>query len=192
MESYPVNKIFRDVNLSQKEKDIIKKNIKERFVQKGDIILTKGQSAPYLYFVSSGCLRTFFIDSSGKDHTLQFAVNDWWITDYTAFLVDGNAMLNIECIKDAILYEVSKENLELLYKRVPKIERFFRIKFERSLISFQKRLLSYMVQSAKERYIKFIDAYSTINKSIKNYHVASYLGITPESLSRIKKDLTTE
>ncbi|WP_271782384.1 Crp/Fnr family transcriptional regulator [Aquimarina algiphila] len=158
---------------------------------KGEIVLKAGERVTDQYYVYDGCLRTFFIDKAGKEHTIQFAIQDWWISDYIAFFIGEKAVLNIECIQNAILYKISKKNIEKTYDRIPKVERFFRKKMEKSFASFQKRILANLAQSAKERYVNFISTYPNIEQHIKNYHIASYLGITTESLSRIRKELTT-
>jgi len=98
--------------------------------------------------------------------------------------------MTIECIQDANLYEISKKDIDILFLKVPKLETFFRKKMEKAFSSFQKRILSSLSQSAKERYVTFIRTYPNIEKTVKNYHIASYLGITTESLSRIRKELT--
>ncbi|WP_298731642.1 Crp/Fnr family transcriptional regulator [uncultured Chitinophaga sp.] len=159
-------------------------------VPKGRIILSAGQFVPYQYHVYSGCLRTYFIDSSGKEHTIQFAVNDWWISDYTAFFSGERAMFNIDCIHDAVIYRLSKKSMEELYLEVPLIETFFRIKMERFFSTYQKRILSDLAMPAKDKYLIFLQTYPQIERTIKNYHLASYLGITTESLSRIRKELS--
>ncbi|NUY81484.1 Crp/Fnr family transcriptional regulator [Flavobacterium sp. MAH-1] len=192
MQPCNIQDIFKGVALSLKETEILRDNFQKLSIGKGHIILREGQPASYQYYVCSGCLRAFYVDASGKEHTLQFAVNDWWISDYTAFLVNGRAILNIECLQDAIVYRLSKDNLEELYRSVPSVESFFRLIFERYLISFQERVLANLAQSATERYLTFISTYPDIQKNVKNYHVASYLGITSESLSRIKKDLAID
>ncbi|WP_282088208.1 Crp/Fnr family transcriptional regulator [Aquimarina algiphila] len=158
---------------------------------KGEIVLKAGERVTDQYYVYDGCLRTFFIDKAGKEHTIQFAIQDWWISDYIAFFTGEKAVLNIECIQNAVLYKISKKNIEKTYDRIPKVERFFRKKMEKSFASFQKRILANLAQSAKERYVNFISTYPNIEQHIKNYHIASYLGITTESLSRIRKELTT-
>jgi len=179
--------MFHGINLTQQEIDIIAHHIKRIAVQKGCIILSEGQPAPNLYFVYSGCLRTYFLDNESKEYTIQFAVDDWWITDYMAFVANESAMLNIECLQDTIIYQLPKKSLEGMYTQIPQIEKFYRDRVETTLVSFQKRLISTMVQSAQERYMMFTHTYPNINKLIKNYHIASYLGITPQSLSRVKK-----
>lgn len=187
MENPVVQGIFKDVNLSDAEADLVAAKLKKLTIPKGRIILSAGEPVPYQYYVSSGCLRTYFLDNSGKEHTIQFAVKDWWISDYTAFFTGGHSILYIECIQDAEIYQLSKESMEKLYKEVQVIETFFRIKMERFFASFQKRILSDLAMSAKDKYDKFLTTYPQIEQSIKNYHLASYLGITTESLSRIRK-----
>lgn len=142
------------------------------------------------YYVSNGCLRTFFIDKSGKEHTLQFAINDWWISDYTAFFTTSKAVMYIETIQEATVYKISKKSMEDLFVEIRQIETFFRKKMEGAFASFQKRILASLAESAKERYISFISTYPNIEQNVKNYHIASYLGITTESLSRIRKEIS--
>jgi CRP-like cAMP-binding protein len=125
-----------------------------------------------------------------KEHTLQFAIKDWWISDYTAFFTSTKALIIIECIQDAVIYKISQENMESLYVEIPQLETFFRKKMEKSFDAFQHRILSSLSQSAKDRYISFISTYPNIEQSVKNYHIASYLGITTESLSRIRKEMS--
>ena len=190
MEKSFVKGIFRNVDLTEAQAELLSGKLNEMAVPKGRLILTAGQSVPNQYYVHSGCLRTYFLDSSGKEHTIQFAVSDWWISDYTAFFTGELSILHIECIQDAVIYQISRDDMEKLYHEVPSIETFFRIKMERFFASFQKRILSDLAMSAKEKYTVFLQTYPKIEQSIKNYHLASYLGITTESLSRIRKEFS--
>lgn len=190
MQSSIITEIFKGVNFTEAEAIIVSDKLKELHPQKGETLLSAGQIVPYQYYVRSGCLRTYYLDESGKEHTIQFAVNDWWISDYTAFFTGGRSMLYIECIQQAAIFQLSKESMEQLYVEVPAIETFFRIKMERFFASFQKRILSDLAMSAKDKYERFIKTYPQIEQTIKNYHLASYLGITTESLSRIRKELS--
>ena len=190
MENTVVKLIFKDANLTDAAADVVAAKLKKIAVPKGKIILSAGQFVPYQYYVYSGCLRTYFLDHSGKEHTIQFAVSDWWISDYTAFFTGGQSILYIECIQEAEIYQISKESMEKLYHEVPAIETFFRVKMERFFASFQKRILSDLAMSAKDKYNRFIKTYPLIEQTIKNYHLASYLGITTESLSRIRKEIS--
>ncbi|MHB0756353.1 Crp/Fnr family transcriptional regulator [Polaribacter sp. M15] len=181
--------IFKGISFSEKEIAFINSKFTRLALKKGDVLLTPNTYVKNQYYVCSGCLRSYFINASGKDHTTQFAINDWWISDYTAFFSSDKAVMNIECLQDAVVYQFSRENMHHLCENMPKVEIFFRKKMEKAFASFQKRILDYLSQPAKERYLKFINTYPQIAKSIKNYHIASYLGITTESLSRIRKSI---
>jgi len=179
--------IFKGISFSEKEKASINSKFKKIELKKGDILLTPNTFANNQYYVFSGCLRSYFINAAGKDHTTQFAIKDWWISDYTAFFTSEKAVMNIECLQDAIIYKFSRKDMNQLCEEIPNIEIFFRKKMEGAFASFQKRILDYLSLPAKERYLKFITTYPEIAKYIRNYHIASYLGITTESLSRIRK-----
>lgn len=184
-----IHNIFSNAELSEEQLAIIENRLKYVSVDKGELLLRESQPVPNQYYVLKGCLRTYHIDNTGKEHTIQFAINDWWISDYTAFFTGGVSSLNIECIQDAELVVLSRESMEKLYTEVPAVETYFRIKMERFFASFQKRILSNLSSTAKERYIGFINTYPNIEALVKNYHIASYLGITTESLSRIRKEM---
>lgn len=179
--------IFKDISFSEKEVAFIDSKFKKMHLKKGDLLLTPDTFANNQYYVYSGCLRSYFINAAGKDHTTQFAIKDWWISDYTAFFTTEKAVMNIECLQDAVVYKFSRENMNHLCEEMPKVEIFFRKKMEKAFASFQRRILEYLSEPAKQRYLKFITTYPEISKSIRNYHIASYLGITTESLSRIRK-----
>ncbi len=144
------------------------------------------------YFVSSGCLRTYFITTSAKEHTIQFAIKNWWISDYTAYFTNTKSIMSIECIQDATVYKISRKDIEELYLEIPRLETYIRKKLESAFAGFQKRILSNLSQSAKERYVSFKETYPNIEQSVKNYHIASYLGITTESLSRIRREIVQQ
>ena len=152
-------------------------------------MLNAGDVVNEQYYIQSGCLRSYQIDPHGKEHTVQFGIKDWWISDYTAFFTSEKSIMTIEVIQDATLYRITDKDKEFLYKEIPKIDRFFRIKLERAFATFQKRILASLSQTAAERYLNFIKTHPNIEKNIKNYHIASYLGVTTESLSRIRKEL---
>lgn len=185
-----VSHIFKDLNLSPDDLALINAEFTELSYQKGDIILDAGSTVIYQYYVQSGCLRTFLVDEKGKEHTVQFGVADWWISDYTAYFTSGKSIMNIECLQDATLYRMSRLTMEALYRDIPELETFFRKKMEGAFATLQQRILSNLAASAEERYLSFLAAYPEIERSVKNYHIASYLGITTESLSRVRRGIT--
>jgi|TARA_B110000091_G_scaffold157759_1_gene168111 CRP-like cAMP-binding protein len=190
IENSIISDIFKDIFFSKKEINILESKLEKINLKKGDFLLKADTIVYDQYFVYNGCLRTYFIDKSAKEHTLQFAIKDWWISDYTAYFTNTKSIMSIECIQNATIYKISREDIESLFLEMPKLETFFRKKMEGAFSSFQKRILGSLYQSAKERYTSFIHTYPNIEQSIKNYHVASYLGVTTESLSRIRKEIT--
>lgn len=187
-----VTTIFKDLSFNLEERQLLVQSFEKLHLPKHSLLLKAGQHVYDQYYVAEGCLRTFYIAPNGKEHTVQFAITDWWISDYTAFFNTSTAVMHIECIQDATLYKISKKDMEQLYKAMPKLESYFRKKMERAFASFQKRIIANLAQSATERYLNFIQTYPNIEQNVKNYHIASYLGITTQSLSRIRKEMVQE
>ena len=185
-----VNTIFNSLVFTEDEVKTIATMIQKVNAKKGTILIKPGDIVNDIFFIFEGCLRTFYIDKIGKEHTVQFGIKDWWITDFTAFFSTDKAILHLEVLKNATLYKLTSEDREALHLQFPQIHTFIRKKLENAYAAFQKRILSGLSQTATERYLNFIKAYPNIEKSVKNYHIASYLGITTESLSRIRKELT--
>ncbi len=181
--------LFKENTFSQEELERIGAYLKRIDLKKGDIVLHEGETVLNTHYVYSGCLRTFFVDNSGKEHTLQFAIKDWWISDYTAFFSGDKGVMTIECIQDTTLFRMSRKNMEQLYIDIPAFETYFRKKLEKRVAAFHKRTLGNLALTAKDRYISFLESYPSIEQKVKNYHIASYLGIATESLSRIRKEL---
>ncbi|MEO1049713.1 MAG: Crp/Fnr family transcriptional regulator [Bacteroidota bacterium] len=162
-------------------------HFKSGFFNRKTKVILPGQYVKSQYFVIKGCLRTFLIDPDGKEHTIQFAVENWWASDYIAYYTGAKSVLSVECIEDTEVLMVHKDQLESLYLKVPAIEHFFRRQLEKAFVAFQKRILSNLHETAELRYEQFIHQYPNIEQRVRNYQIASYLGITPESLSRVRK-----
>lgn len=161
----------------------------EQKIRKKTFLIQPQDSVTKEYYVLSGCLKSYYLDVHGEKHILQFAIEDWWISDFEAFFSNQSARLYVEAIEDSTVLSIEKSMLEVAYVRIPKLERFFRIKTTAAFVSAHKRILSTLEKSASERYLDFCISYPTITTRINDYHVANYLGIKPESLSRIKKAL---
>lgn len=189
-----IPEIFRDITFTKSEVEQILTKIEKVNLKKREFLLSPGEEVKDIHYIHTGCLRTYFIDSSGKEHTLQFAIKGWWISDYIALFAKEktNTVSYIECIKEASLIKISKLDFDDLCDRIPKISRFHVRNLESAFAAFQKRILENLTLSARERYLRFVNAYPNIEQNVKNYHIASFLGITTESLSRIRKEIATE
>jgi len=188
-----IKEIFQDNICTDAESDLFCSKLKENRIKRGDFLLQPNEDVNDLYFVHSGCLRTYLIDIEGKEHTLQFAVKGWWISDYIALYGRGKniSVSYVECIKDATLYKISKSDFDSLCKNNANVAHLHIIKMELAFASFQHRILENLTLPAKERYLNFVSTYPQIANDVKNYHIASYLGITTESLSRIRKEISS-
>jgi CRP-like cAMP-binding protein len=160
----------------------------EKTFHKGDALIRQGQHVSKTYFVNSGCLRSYCLDKNGKEHTLQFAVRDWWISDFIAIYNHEPATLTVECITDCQVIEFGTKELDRIYAPYPAFETFQRKNLERHVVSLHKRILNQLQLTAQERYDLFLSQYPDIEQHIPNYHIASYLGITQQSLSRIRAE----
>ena len=137
-------------------------------------------------YVVKGCARTFYIDDNGFEVILQFAIEDWWISDIASFNDQTPSRLFIETMEDCQLLLLAPQTKEDLLFRVPKFERVFRMMIQRNLSATQNRLIGNIAQPAQERYLAFLKKYPTISQRIPQHYIASYLGISPEFLSKIR------
>jgi CRP-like cAMP-binding protein len=181
--------ISRFISLTTEEEQYFISLLKPRKLRKKQYIVQAGDVARYECFVNKGCLRAYSIDDKGQEHIVQFAIEDWWISDMYSLVSGLPAIYNVDALEDSELLLIEKENIELLYNTVPKFERFFRIIIQNSFISLQRRVLENMSIPAEERYLLFMQRYAKIEQRLPQHQVASYLGITPESLSRIRRQL---
>jgi len=178
--------ISRFITLTPEEEQYFTSLLKIKRLKKKQYLLQEGDIARHEYFVNKGCLRTYTIDEKGLEHVIQFAIEDWWIGDMYSFLTQTPAKYTIDALEDSELFSLEKNALEELYVKVPKFEKFFRHLLQNAFISLQERIIANLSQQADERYCTFIDKYSTMEKRLPLKQIASYLGITPESLSRIR------
>ena len=175
-------------NLSAEATESLRSISKSKKIQKGATLVRQGQTVTHMFFVVSGCLRSYCVDKKGKEHTLQFAIKDWWISDYTAILNNEPAQLTVEALQDTELIEFLVSDIASLRAQFPELEAIQRKNLQRHLVALQKRILNQLQLTAAERYDLFLQSYPDIEQFTPNYHIASYLGITQESLSRIRAE----
>ena len=181
-----INKIQNSIHLSLEAEEYLISISNEKTVPKGSILIRQGQTVNKIFFVTGGCLRSYCTDKSGKEHTLHFAIKNNWISDYIAIHDDESATLTIECLTESNIIEFNAKELDGMLTQFPELEPFQRGNLERLFVSLQKRILNQLQLTAAERYDLFLEQYGEVARNIPNYHIASYLGITQESLSRIR------
>jgi CRP-like cAMP-binding protein len=183
-----LNSISKHISLNKNEEKIFLSLLTSRTLKRKDYLLQSGDICRHSAFVADGCLRGYTIDENGFEHILQFAPPDWWIADMYSLITQKPGNLFIEAMEESEVLLLSKDDQEKLYISIPKFERFFRIITENSLVASRQRVIDSLSLSAKQRYEKFCSVYPTVFKTIPQKHIASYIGVTPEFLSKLKAE----
>lgn len=179
--------IKNNLNLSSIEIDSICNYFKPLSINKKEFLLTQGSICKFEGFVIEGCFRVFTLDKKGNENTLYFAAKDWWLMDIDSFMNRTASNLNMQALEDSKVLLINREDKISLYESIPKVEKLFRIMFQKGLVSWQRRLVRNHAFTAKERYFHFIQTYPDISSKLTDKQIAGYLGISHEFLSKIKK-----
>ena len=181
-----LDNIAKIVTLTPEEQAFFLSKTETKNFKAKTILQNAGQVCKVGYFVNSGLLRSFNINDNIVEHVMSFACEGWWISDMYSLLSQKPGNLFIEVLENAEVVILSKENQEQLYHEIPKLERFFRILTENSLIANQERLMDNLSLTAEERFEKFCGKYPTLIQKIPQKQIASYIGVTPEFFSKMK------
>ena len=190
MKTKPLIDYFENLlPLTEAEKSVVDEVFMERIVRRRQFILQEGDISKHNTFVVEGCFRMFLVDEKGKEHNLQFAVENWWIGDIGSFHSEEPSKLYIEALENSVILQIKKEDQLKLFVDHPKFNRIFRVLTENALVSAQRRILQNISSTAEERYLDFSKRYPNFFNRISNVQIASYLGVTPEFLSTIRKKI---
>ncbi len=181
--------ISKHVTLTPQEQELFLSKTEIQHYKAKTLLLHAGTICKHSYFVNKGLLRSFNINDNIVEHILSFACEGWWIGDMFSLLSQKPGNLFIEVLEDSEVVLLSKENQEILYQEIPKLERFFRILTENSLVANQERIMDNLSLSAEERFEKFCKKYPTLIQKVPQKQIASYIGVTPEFLSKMKSRL---
>lgn len=174
------------VSLSDDEYELAESFFTYRKFRKKQYILQEGDICRHETFILKGCVRMYQVDGDGQEHVSQFGIESWWVGNLYSLVSEKPAVINIDCLEDCEVLQITKQALDKLYAQVPAMERFFRLLIQNAFIAFEHRVLILLAKPAAERYKDFINRYPHIEERISDRQVASYLGITPQSLSRIR------
>ena len=183
-------KFDEKVQLSMEEKMLCKSFFIPKKLRKKQYLLQEGDVSKYGAFVEKGFLRSYTVDDKGNEHMLQFAFEGWWISDQYSFLTNTPSRYNIDALEDCELLLITKEAEEQMLLKVPKLERYFRVLLQNSLIATIRRLESSLTDTAEEKYNRLLKNCPTIAERVPQHMLASAIGITPETLSRIRKQMS--
>lgn len=181
--------VSEKVTLTHEEQEKIKRFFSPKKLRKKQYLLQEGDVCKNMAFVESGLLRSYNVDDKGLEHMIQFAWEGWWITDTYSFLSGDAAAYNIDAIEDSELLLLTLPLFEEMLVQVPKMERYFRMLFQKNIISKERRLINSITYSAEDKYLNLVESRPELIQRIPQNLIASYLGITPETLSRIRKNI---
>lgn len=190
MKEQLIHSISKYVQLNSDEENLIESFWTEKTLEKGEFLLRNGETCRTDNFLINGALKAFYINAkTGKEEILYFAIENWWATDIESFQKQKPSIYNIQAIEKTELLQIHYDSFQEMLRQIPELERFFRIILENYLGSLQKRIITNNVLDAEQRYLDFIENYPKISNKVPNYLIASYLGITAEFLSRIRKKI---
>ncbi|WP_211227097.1 Crp/Fnr family transcriptional regulator [Terrimonas ferruginea] len=178
--------VNRSSRLSDADLEIMDGLLEKRMIKRKTMLLQEGEVCHFEAFVNQGCIRSYYLDENGFEVTLQFAIEDWWVSDIASFHEQKPSHMFIEALEDCELLVLNPATKESLLQQLPSLERYFRLMVQRNLSSLQSRLFKTIATSAQDKYLDFLEKYPTIPQRVPQHYIASYLGISPEFLSKIR------
>lgn len=182
-----INHINKDVKLQESDITKLSNILEHKEIIKKDFLLEPGETSNSMNFIVEGCMRSYYLDENAQEHTLQLGIEEWWINDLYSYLSRKKTRMYIQALEKTTLIQLPRLKLEKLYIDAPAISHFFRIKFQSAYVATQERVIDSMSDDAYIRYTDFINSYRDIEQRVPQYIIASYLGVTPEFLSYLRK-----
>jgi len=186
-----LNNIKRYVSLNEEDEKQFIAIVRTTKIKRRQFIVQPNFTCKYQTYVLNGAFRSYFVNEEGIEHTIQFAIEDWFISDFNSYVNQTPASLFVEVLENSTVHQISYDDVEELCNQNPKFERFFRLVAQKSFAFSQRRVLSNLGKSAEGRYVEFFNLYPIIVKRVPQYMLASYLGMSPEFLSKIKKRISS-
>jgi len=182
--------VSKSAVFSEKELSRFNELLQVKQLSKKNYLLQEGEICNFEAYINKGCIRTFYIDENGFEVTLMFSIEDWWVGDIASFYEQRPSNLFIETLEDCELLSFNPVTKEMLLAEIPKFERVFRLMVQRRLAATQNRLINTISKPALDKYLDFIQRYPTIPQRVPQHYIASYLGISPEFLSKVRAKLS--
>ena len=187
-----IKNITRFITITLEEEKIFTDLLACKTFPKKTVLLREGEICQFEGYIHKGCLRMYCLDDNGTEVTLLFAIEDWWISDIASFQDQKPSKVYIETLEDSEIYMLNPTTKAELLEKIPKFERVFRMLVQRNLSTLQARLVNTISKAASDRYLEFIKVYPSIPQRVAQYYIASYLGVSKEFVSTIRKRLASK
>jgi CRP-like cAMP-binding protein len=178
--------ISKFISLDPNETDLLLSGLSFEKFKKKEHLLEAGKSAHNQYFVANGCLRLYIVNDKGNEQTLQFAIENWWLADFLDFHNNQPSSFFIQAVEDCEIVVLSKENMDDLLEKIPKLERYFRLCYQKTAGAAQMRIKYLFTMSAEERYKNINSQFPEFVQRVPQYMLASYLDFSAEFMSKIR------
>ncbi|MCL7988296.1 Crp/Fnr family transcriptional regulator [Sphingobacterium sp. lm-10] len=185
-----IKNVTKWITLTEEEQTLFISFLESKTVPNKTILLREGEICQFEGYIKKGCIRIYYMDEKGAEVILSFAVEDWWVSDIASFHESKPSNFFIEALEDTEMDILTPKTKEELLSAIPKFERVFRMLVQRNLSTVQNRLVNTISKTATERYLDFIKLYPSVPLRVPQYYIASYLGISPEFVSTIRKRLS--
>lgn len=182
-----INHINQDVSLDKNGVEKLSSVLVFKELNKKEFLIEPGSTANTMNFIVQGCMRSYYLDENAQEHTLQLGIEHWWINDLYSYLSRKKSRMYVQALEKTTLIQLPRIALEKLYIEAPEISNFFRIKIQSAYVAVQERVIDSMSDDAYDRYVSFRKTYRDIEQRVPQYIIASYLGVTPEFLSYLRK-----
>ncbi|MFC3158633.1 cAMP-binding domain of CRP or a regulatory subunit of cAMP-dependent protein kinases [Chryseobacterium arachidis] len=187
-----IENITRFISLTEKEEKFFTDSLTLQTIPKKTVLLREGEVCQFEGYIQKGCVRVYYLDDNGFEVTILFAIEDWWISDIASFQDQKPSRLYIETLEDSEIFMLNPATKEKLLAEIPKFERVFRMLVQRNLSTLQNRLVNTISKTASDRYLEFVKVYPSIPQRVPQYYIASYLGVSKEFVSTIRKRLASK
>ncbi|NRS87818.1 CRP-like cAMP-binding protein [Flavobacterium sp. 7E] len=184
--------VNKTVAFLETELETFNNALQHKVIPKKTYLLREGEICDFEAYILKGCIRSYYIDENGSEVILQFAIEDWWVSNIASFNDKKPSKIFIETLEDCEVLLLSTANKEILLDEVPKFEKVFRLMVQKNLSATQNRLITTIAKAAPEKYLDFMKQYPTISQRVAQHYIASYLGISAEFLSKIRTRLSKQ
>jgi len=183
---------YASSQISEEDFDLVKQAFKHKKIRKRQYFLQEGDVCKYTAFISKGAMRQYSVDENGNERIIRLGIENWWMGDFESFVMLTPSLYNIDAVEDSDILMVTNEQMQLLRAQVPAIEATIKVMDQNRAIAYEKRIRASISFSAEERYLELQKTYPALLQRFPQTMIASYLGISPETLSRIRKQLAVK